>query len=235
MPAKTLRRLAEVVWDRHAPDQVIQRADLERLRERAPDLSIVISSASPQVVVEVARERLGADVAEGSELGRINSGPAKIARLATRFAALTDPRVETAGITDTGYGEDHCWVDHLTRVADINSGHPFPPIVAAGSPLVELVSAQVMTRRERRRAEAGFADWIDPRRRRAPRERTTVLERADLEACLGDLLDRAERLDPERHAWELAELLREARHRLEGEPAPSPEASSAAPQARESR
>jgi hypothetical protein len=228
VPDKTLRYLAERVWDRHAPDQVIEREDLERLRARAPGLRVVISSASPRVVVEVARERLGADLADGSELGRINSGPAKIARLAERFSELTDPEVETVGVTDTGYGEDHCWVDHLTRVADVNSAHPFPPIVASSSPLAELCSAQIMTRSERRRLEEGEADWVDSRRPNPPREHTRVFEREDLERRLSDLLERAEALAaaPERNAYELAELMREARRRLEAEAEPAPERAS---------
>jgi len=224
VPDRTLRALAERVWDRHVPDQVIDRDDIARLRTRAPDLRVLISSASPRVVVEVARERLGADYAEGSVLGRINSGPAKIARLTERFPELTDPSVEAVGITDTGYGEDHCWVDHFTRVADVNSQHPFPPIVSATSPLAEVCSAQITTRAENRRAESGADDWADPRRSSAPRERTRVFDRDELERRLSDLIERAEALaaDPERNAYELAELTREARRRLEAEPEPEP-------------
>lgn len=217
VPDRTLRSLAERVWDRHEPDQVIDREDIEQLRARAPDVHVVISSASPRVVVDVARERLGADEAEGSVLGRINSGPAKIAHLAKRFGELGDPTSDTVGITDTGYGEDHCWVNHLRRVADVNSEHPFPPIVASSSPVSEVFSAQLLTRGERRRLAADVPDWLDRRRPRPPRSETRVFERSELEERLSDLLEDAQRLasDLEDSAFELAELMRQARHRLE--------------------
>ncbi|HJL14352.1 MAG TPA: hypothetical protein RMH99_01780 [Sandaracinaceae bacterium LLY-WYZ-13_1] len=230
VPAATQRSLAERVWDRHASEQVLDRAELARLRERAPDLTVVVSSASPQVMVEVARQRLGADVAHGSTVGRINSGPAKIARLEDRFSELMrDPSVEKVGITDTGYGEDRCWVDHLTRVADVNSVHPFSPIVMEGSPVREICSAQLMTHGERERRARAPEGWADPRRVSPVRERERVFERPELERRLGDLLARAERLaaHPARYAWELDELLREARARLD---LPEPVASDARPE-----
>lgn len=218
VPEATLRALAERVWDRHAPDEVIRRSDLEALRARHPSLRIVVSSASPQVVVDVAAERLGADLAIGSVHGRINSGPAKIAYLAEHLPDALDPASETVGISDTGYGEDHCWTEHFTRVVDVNSDAPFPPIVAAGSPLREVHSAWLETEGERRRREQGRADWMDPRRILAGRRRESVLlGRAELEEQLGDLRTELERLvaDPEENAWPIARLLREARRRLD--------------------
>ena len=61
VPMETLRKLARGVWRRFAADQVIQREDLAWLRERCPGIHIVISSASPQPVLEVAAEELDVD------------------------------------------------------------------------------------------------------------------------------------------------------------------------------
>lgn len=61
LPLDTLRSLARSVWLRHRDDQVIAREDLDALRTRCPDLRIIISSASPTPMVEVAASTLGAD------------------------------------------------------------------------------------------------------------------------------------------------------------------------------
>ncbi len=231
VPRATLRGLAERVWDRHLPEQVIQRAELDALRARFPGLRVIITSASPRVVVEVARDRLGADAIESSELGRINSGRAKMARLFRRFPDMGDPEIETVGMTDTGYGEDHCWAEHLTRVVDVNSDTPFSPIVGARSPLRELHSAALITNRERAARDAGEDGWMDPRRPRPPRDGRRVLSRPELVERLGDLLAQLETLaeQPQSNAWRIASLLREARERLEEEPRELPGASAVVP------
>ncbi|HET9596805.1 MAG TPA: haloacid dehalogenase-like hydrolase, partial [Anaeromyxobacteraceae bacterium] len=197
VPSADLRRLARGVWDRYRDDQVIGRDDLDWLRQRSPGLRIVIASASPQPTLEVAAEALGADAFLAStleekdgwfsspyqlhplflqgqprrisppSLTRMNSGRTKIERLHARWPELADPATVSVGITDTGYGEDHCWADHLTRVIDVNGADPFPPIVSAGSPLRELHSASVLSAGELARREAGAAGWLDPRRRQA--------------------------------------------------------------------
>ncbi len=61
VPIDTLRKLARNVWRRYRADQVIQKQDLAWLRERCPGIQIIISSASPQPVLEVAAEELGVD------------------------------------------------------------------------------------------------------------------------------------------------------------------------------
>lgn len=220
VPEAQLRELAERIWDRHADDQVITREHLDRLRARYPRLRIAITSASPRAVVEVARDRLGADFAEHSEHGRINSGPAKIARLRERLPEVLDPRSETVGITDTGYGEDHCWAEHFTRVVDANSDAPFSPLVGMRSPLREVHSAELLTRREEARRSLGDPAWLDPRRAAPPRERARTLRAAELSLVLGDLRDEAERLsaDPVKNAWPLTRLLRDARRRIAATP-----------------
>ena len=220
VPEDSLRELAERIWDRHADDQVIAREHLDALRARHPRLQIVITSASPRAVVEVARDRLGADFAEHSEPDRINSGPAKIERLRERLPEVLDPASETVGITDTGYGEDHCWAEHFTRVVDANSDAPFPPLCGARSPLREVHSAELLTRGEEARRSRGDAGWLDRRRLAPPRASGLTLRGADLVTLLGDLRDEAEMLaaDPVKNAWPLARILREARSRVASAP-----------------
>lgn len=220
VPEPSLRQLAEQVWERHTPDQVIRREDLAAVRELCPDVKIVISSASPRVMVEVARDRLGADHAEWSELGRINSGSEKMTRLAARFPDAFRPGVESVGITDTGYGEDHAWAAHLTRVADVNSDAPFPPFVPASSPLEVVHSAELLTNLERERRQQG---WLDPRRAAPPRAVRRAFGARELGERLGELAERLEVLerDPVANAWPIARLNRDARRALEQAASPA--------------
>ena len=162
LPDATTRTLMERVWARNEPEQVIERADLDWLRARSPGLRVVISSASPVPVVEVAAERLGADLAIGSTFGRVNSGRAKLDELRRLCPELG--RGHSVGISDTGYGEDHAWTEAFDHLIDLNSTDPFPPIVAATSPLVSITSSPALTRAERdgrvRRAAPGpDGDW----------------------------------------------------------------------------
>jgi hypothetical protein len=77
---------------------------------------------------------------------------------------MADADNEVIGISDTWHGEDHCWADHFTRVIDVNSTSPFPPLVVADSPLREIHSAQLLTQHERERRADGAQDYQDPRR-----------------------------------------------------------------------
>jgi hypothetical protein len=144
----------------------VDREDLEWLRRRCPGVRIVLSSASPLEVAEIAARELGFDDAIGSTPGRINGGRAKLAELCARYPELRAPGAVTVGISDTGYGEDHCWAEAFTHVVDVNSSSPFPPIVPAGSPLRSIHSAPILTRAEKEARRRGDA-WTDPRRRRA--------------------------------------------------------------------
>jgi hypothetical protein len=223
VPSATLRVLAQRVWDRYSGDQVIERQDLEELRARCPGIRIVMCSASPKPSLEVAAEALGLDdvlysaveehaghLSSPYQLNRlfllgeprwisgprqlhINSGRAKIAALLARHPALADPAVPSVGMSDTGYGEDHCWAEHFTRVVDVNSATPFPPIVLAGSPLREIHSAEVLTRSERARRAAGEPGYLDPRRA-THRSPDVVYARAELEERLGPIVGEVERL-----------------------------------------
>lgn len=222
-PLEEVRDAMRSVWRRHADDQVIERADLEWLRQRCPGLTIILTSASPQPVVEVAAEMLGIDevdytfveaandrfatpfgpawvarraaqplrIAPPSRV-RINSSHSKIEGLLARHPDLLDGNVITVGITDTGYGEDHCWGEYFSHVVDMNSNAPFAPVVSADSPLREVHSAHVLSRKERRAVEAGDDDPLDPRRSPKPGFRDRVFERAELAEALRDVLDEVE-------------------------------------------
>jgi len=97
-------------------------------------------------MADVAARELGFDDVIASKPGRINGGRAKLAELRARCPELNTPGSMTVGISDTGYGEDHCWTEAFTRVADVNSGSPFPPIVPATSPLRAIFSAHLGVR-----------------------------------------------------------------------------------------
>lgn len=194
VPISLLRTLAQRVWDRYAGDQVIEREDLAWLRSRCPKIRIIMTSASPQPNLEVASEALGLDDVIYSEIAehggyfsspyqlgrrsgareprriagpsqvRINSGQAKVTALLERYPDLMDPAVVSVGMSDTGYGEDHCWAGLFTCVVDVNSSTPFPPIVPATSPIEEIHSAAVLSRSERMRRADGDHGYRDPRR-----------------------------------------------------------------------
>ena len=206
-----LLKLAHRVWRRHAPDQVITREDLDWVRARCPGIEIILSSASPKPMLDVAVEELGADQASYSTAERINSGKAKIERLREICPRLFDPDVNAVGITDTSYGEDHCWTEHFACVVDINSPTPFPPIVPQASPARAVHSATVLTREEQRRRNNGDAGYLDLRRKnQAPTEKVE-LDREALRNRLGDLLSEINRLAARSRAlpqqWEVAHTL----------------------------
>lgn len=211
IPARVQREIARSLFARCADMQVIERDDIELLRKRAPGARIVLSSASPRPVVEMAAELLGVDevdctetpleddryasphrrgrifrqealpsrLARPSEL-RINAGPAKMERLAQRHPDLCEPGVESVGISDTGYGEDHAFASLLTRVIDVNSTSPFPPIVKASARAREVHSASLLTRAERAQGAS----------RQRPRARE--FEAPELSAMLAPYLEHIE-------------------------------------------
>ena len=186
-----LRELAQHIWHRHAPDQVIDREDLAWVYAQWPQVEVVLSSASPKPTVEVAGEALGVDHVHFSTLGHINSGEAKIKRLRELCDRVGDPDLEIVGVSDTSRGEDHCWAQHFTHVVDINSPTPFPAIVSSASPLREVHSATLLTKHERARRAAGDLGYLDVRREKlAPAQKKLELSREDLERRLGWLLKR---------------------------------------------
>ncbi len=224
LPASTLRELAARVWDRYAADQVVEREDLAFLRARCPGVKIIIASASPRPSLEVAAERLGADDLLCSGAGEhdgyfsapwqldrrymvhqprrlagpgalhINSGRRKLTALLARYPELGKPGVVSVGVSDTGYGEDHAWVELFTRVIDVNSPTPFPPVVPAGAPVREIHSALLLTRAERARRAAGKGGgWLDPRRKARSME-ARAFDPPEMAARLGDLHARIEAL-----------------------------------------
>jgi hypothetical protein len=210
-PLHILRRRAAQIWSRLAGDLVIERQDLEQLRARCPGLKIVLSSASPQPVLEVARDQLGIDDIAYTSIEEVDgylSAPylqshlfmmlrkprriapprsfvenvhfAKIEALAGRYPDLFDPAVESVAVSDTSHGEDYDFASFFTRVADVNSPTPFPPLVATDSPLRQIHSCHLLTRDEKQRRRTQ-PDYLDPRRRHlAVRPRTLTYDGEDL-------------------------------------------------------
>jgi hypothetical protein len=244
VPIETLRDLSRCVWNRFEADQVIQRGDIAWLRDRCPGIRIIVSSASPQPVLEVAAEQLDVDevlytaveehdgyLSAPYALNRmflrfctprrisppsqvyVNAGKRKMTRLLERHPDFLDPDVETVGITDTKYGEDHAWADFFKVVVDINSPNPFAPIVASNSPLREVHSALVLTRAERANPSA-TADRRRPRTASdAPTTGTRTLSGQDLRPRLEGLLHALDHL-AERHEREVT-VLRDAQAAIE--------------------
>lgn len=192
IPAALVRELAARVWARHAPDQTVEREDLDWLRRRCPAARIVLSTASPLEVAVVAGRELGFDDVIASTPGRINGGRAKLAELRARYPDLGTPGAVTVGISDTGYGEDHCWTEAFTHVVDVNSRTPFPPLAPAPSPLRAVFSALVLTRAEKEARARGSAR-LDPRRGRVtPGAR--AFEPGELQALLAAAVSAMDRL-----------------------------------------
>ncbi|MCA9532311.1 MAG: hypothetical protein KC593_01480 [Myxococcales bacterium] len=214
VPLPLLRRLAEDVWARHEPDQVIRAEDIAAIRARAPGARIILASASPEPSVALAAEYLGVDEVYCTTLDRageqlaspvpwfrrfgrqagprqfslpsrhgINSSRAKVERLVAAHPEILEPGTVTVGISDTGYGEDHCWADFFTHVVDLNSDSPFPPFVAAGSPLREVHSAFAFSRDELARREQD-PNYLDPGRKPLPSGHDVTFERHELAQLL---------------------------------------------------
>jgi hypothetical protein len=128
---------------------------------------------------------------------QINSGRVKVRRLVEAFPDILSS--ETVGITDTWHGDDHCWAQHFSRVIDVNSISPFPPLVATDSPIREIHSAQVLTRSERALRNQGDAEYVSPRRDRLPKQEECELDAAAILERVADTSAKAEVL-AERHA-----------------------------------
>lgn len=213
-----LRHLALQVWRRYAPDQVVQATDIEWIRERAPGVKVIISSASPRPSVEVAAEVLGADAAVFSTLTAINSGSAKLEQLLQRYADMAS--AEVVGITDTGYGEDHCWSHHFTRVVDLNSDRPFGALVPATSPVEEVHSVLALTTEESQRRAGGETGYLDPRRDVPGPAARRELGREELQERLQPFAEQLEQLphdlEPWRRACQIQRIEIRARQHLSG-------------------
>ncbi len=203
-----LHDLARSVWRRQVSDQVIDREDLDWVRSRSPGIEIILSSASPKAMLDVAVEELGADGATYSSTERVNSGRAKIARLRETYPPVFDSDVNVLAITDTSYGEDHCWTEHFACVVDVNSPTPFAPIVTRGSRTREVHSAILLTREERRRRNDGDASYLDTRRQDHPPSAQVELDRdalsARLDAVLGAINRLSRRVPNPPRRWEIA-------------------------------
>jgi hypothetical protein len=224
IPMTDLKTVVRHLWSRLAGDQVIFPQDIAWLREGYPGIKIIVSSASPQPLLEVVREQFGVDDVIFTEVEechgllsaptdisplymqkkplrisppsmfRHNASAAKLARLLELHPDMADPLVESVGITDTSYGEDHAWANLFTRVADINSSSPFPPLKLVSSPLREIHSAMVLTQNEKARRLGGETGYMDPRRKAVAPRRGRAFERAELEQLLEPIVRRVELL-----------------------------------------
>lgn len=92
LPLTTLRTLADRLFTRYAGDQIVDREDLAWLRQRCPDVRVILSSASPQPVVEAAAAALGADEAVYSDIERYQDTLAAPWRVDPRFMQRSPPR-----------------------------------------------------------------------------------------------------------------------------------------------
>lgn len=239
VPLETARELVRGIWRRLAPDQVVSAEHVAALRARFPNLKIILSSASPQPVLEVAREQLGVDAvlytrveehdgylsvpheigAREAEPRRIsppsltlhNAAARKIEVLRQTFADFADPSVEKVGVTDTSYGEDHVWALHFTRVVDVNSPTPFSPLIAAEAAVVEIHSAPiVLTQAEIARRRSGVAEYLDRRRPEAPAEAASF-DAAELQAAMARAAEGLRAVvEASKKNWETARARQEA-------------------------
>lgn len=185
VPLSDARLLVQSLWRRYADLTVIEPEHIASLREEFPGLRIIVSSASPSVCLGVVRENypvhdvinLEIEVKNGrtstphllhpvfghGKPARIappaslkeNAAQMKIDRIVERYPDFLAPGVHTVGITDTKHGEDQSFAEAFKCVADINSPDPFSPLVSALSPLREIHSARVLTRREKREVQRG--------------------------------------------------------------------------------
>lgn len=143
-----VERLAQRVWQRHRGRQVVTREAIESIRGRCPRIEVILASASPEAMVGFAARMLGIETFLASTESHINSGVEKIAQLRRLRPDIFERTNRTVGVTDTQYGEDHCWIDHFDILADVNSAWPFPSEVRTDSPLQEVHSVRLLTRDE---------------------------------------------------------------------------------------
>lgn len=224
VPAEDVHKLVRSLWKRHADRQVIEPEDIQWLRDSFPNLKIIVSSASPRALLQVVQEQFPVHDIFATEVETINgktssphwmhpvfgSGqpkriapPAslrqnayynKIKYLALKYPDFMDSGVHTVGITDTKHGEDYPWSEYFKCVADINSPDPFSPLVSTASPLKEIHSAKIKTRRDKEEAESkeNAQPWDMPSP--TPSSENFEFSKQDLEDILINELAKAEAL-----------------------------------------
>lgn len=100
LPPETARQLALSVWRRHSADLVIARGDIALLRERCPGVKIVLASASPTAMLEVAARELGVDDFIASEVTGDGERPALPVNLRRPMLLSSRKPPESVGLTD---------------------------------------------------------------------------------------------------------------------------------------
>jgi hypothetical protein len=220
-----LRYWTKVLLHRIADDMVITPADIEQIREHAPNARLVISSASPQPVLEAAADYFGIDDVIYSEIETLDElissppllhwffnrdeTPDRIAPLQSlqinnshakvRKLAERYPQFSTAntvGISDTDKGEDHAWSTLFRHLIDVNSNDPFPPIVDMDSPTETIDSVHLLSQYEQRQRRDD-PEFLDPRRKFRPPEQTCSFSQQELNERLHSHVEEANALQKE--------------------------------------
>lgn len=173
LPLSSLEVMVERLWHRFSKEQVITGSLIEALRQEFPKIRFLLSSASPQPVLDLARKKLRADAAFGSvipshlgfvaspydvrwlygcSLPRLIAEPSsiwmncsgnKIRLIQHIFPDFADPLVEKVGVTDNKHHEDENWVDHFNKLIQINSPDGFQRLPKKDSPLREVFQAEL--------------------------------------------------------------------------------------------
>ncbi len=180
----TSKRIVDRVLHRHRFALTIEPSDIKWLRQHAPRAKIAICSAAPEIVARQAAQFLGVDIvlaatvpadASGTftpiyEVARqdvrprrlampdqivFNAGSGKVARLEEHFGDWNAQNAFCVGITDTTHGDDHSWSQVFDVLIDVNSNAPFSPIVPRHHRVKELISAPLMSRRDKVELAAG--------------------------------------------------------------------------------
>lgn len=215
-----LRRWALLLMHRLAPEMTITPEHILQIRERCPDAQIIISSASPQPVLEAAAEYFGVDDVIYSEIETLDeliSSPPWLQwffhrqQAPERFAPLSSLQINnshakvrrllarfpdfaeatTVGFSDTDKGEDHAWISLFKHLVDVNSNDPFPPIVPLTSPTQSIDSVTLLSVYEKNRRAGGEPDYLDPSRRFPPASETRVFAGEKLAQLVSPFIEEA--------------------------------------------
>ena len=214
LPLSTLRDLTDRVWRRHEREQVVLREDVAWLRRRCPHLRIVLTSASPQPVVEVAGERLGVDdvvysgieatggwlsapawrspVVHPSAAPRRISPPAEL-RINAGRAKLDEierrfPEALASEAESVGVSDTGYGEDHswAQRLACVVDVNSTAPFppIVDATSPLRAIHSAVVLTRAEREARERGGAWLDPRRHGVPLHAPVRIGRETLAAVL---------------------------------------------------
>lgn len=95
VPITVARKLMAEMLERYRCDQVIDRADIDWLRQRCPNIEIILSSASPRPVVQTVAADLGITACEYTTLAEDNGYLGAPPRLHRLYMHPRQPRYVT--------------------------------------------------------------------------------------------------------------------------------------------